>query len=79
VTGAPGGDETAGSPPLLQVVKGSPTDEELAALVCVLLASSGGRQAEPPAPEKRWGAYWRNLRAPLVPGPSSWLGSGRLP
>ena len=64
--------------PLLRVVKGDPTPEELAAVVAVLTAISGG-----PAPPARptgsgWSAYWRSVRAPLIAGPGAWRSSGRL-
>lgn len=63
--------------PLLRVVRGEPTPEELAALVAVLVAraSAGGRttRAERPA---GWAAYWRQVGAPLRPGPGAWRSSG---
>ena len=47
--------------PLIQILKGRPTDEELAALVAVL-ASAGGAP-EPAAPEStRWGLPVDKLR-----------------
>ena len=59
------------------VVKGAPTDEEVAALVTVLTLA--GRSAEP-ATETRpsgWAAYWRTVRAPIIPGPDAWRMSAR--
>ncbi|WP_028479208.1 acyl-CoA carboxylase subunit epsilon [Nocardia sp. CNY236] len=42
--------------PMFRVVKGSPTDEDLAALVCVLSATAGcGAPNDPPAPRDLWG------------------------
>ncbi len=65
------------SPPLLRVVRGEPTPEELAALVAVVAAraSASGRttRAERPA---GWAAYWRQVCAPLRPGPGAWRSSG---
>ena len=63
--------------PLFRVVKGSPTDEELAALVAVLTLRSGGRAAEPEPQPSGWSAYWRSVRAPVQPGPEAWRMSGR--
>ena len=63
--------------PLFQVVKGSPTEEELAALVAVLTLRSGGAAAAPARPESGWSAYWRSVRAPVQPGPEAWRMSGR--
>ncbi|GAA1556582.1 acyl-CoA carboxylase subunit epsilon [Kribbella sancticallisti] len=63
--------------PVLRVVKGDPTPEELAALVAVVSA----RAAAVPAPEPSqsqagdWSAYWRNVRRPLHPGPGRWRAS----
>ena len=67
------------SPPAVafSVVRGNPTDEELAALVTVLTLA--GRRSEPePAPRPSgWSAYWRTVRAPISPGPNAWRMSGR--
>jgi hypothetical protein len=64
--------------PLFRVVKGSPTEEELAALVAVFsLRSSGGVGAEPEPRASGWSAYWRSVRAPVQPGPEAWRMSGR--
>ena len=62
--------------PVLRLVRGEPTTEELAALVAVLAARSAGEPtAEPELP-----SLWRDrrplLRAPLQPGPGSWRASG---
>ncbi|HET9871198.1 MAG TPA: acyl-CoA carboxylase subunit epsilon [Propionibacteriaceae bacterium] len=64
--------------PSFSVVKGSPTDEELAALVAVLRAASAAAP-EPGTPrgDFGWSAYWRSLRVPLQPGPGVWRASGR--
>ena len=63
--------------PVLRVVKGDPTPEELAALIAVVTA----RAAAAPAPESSqphasdWSSYWRNVRRPLHPGPGRWRAS----
>jgi hypothetical protein len=60
-------------PPVLQVVKGDATPEEIAALVAVL-ASLGG---EAPAPRRtpQWSAPSRKLRTTLPHGPGGWRSS----
>ena len=62
--------------PLFTVVKGNPTEEELAALVAVL-ALRGRGDDEQPVVETGWSAYWRSVRAPVQPGPEAWRMSGR--
>ncbi len=65
-------------PPFVCVVKGSPTDVELAALVAVLAAAtSAAGPASTPPPPSGWSAYRRSVRTPLVPGPDAWRSSGR--
>lgn len=62
------------SPPLLRVVKGDATPEEIAALVAVV-ASLG---AAAPAAARRtpaWQAHHRKVRAPLAHGPGGWRSS----
>jgi len=58
--------------PMLRIVRGEPTDEELAALVAVL----AGRAAAPRAPGSEAPSVWRDraalLRRPLHPGPAAW-------
>jgi hypothetical protein len=61
--------------PLLQVVRGTPSVQELAALVAVLAArtSATAIEAQPPA-RPLWGRPV--LRSPLTPGPGAWRASG---
>ncbi|MFI6293114.1 acyl-CoA carboxylase subunit epsilon [Nonomuraea sp. NPDC050790] len=58
--------------PLLKVVRGDATPEEIAALVAVLAT----RQPEPARTPGRNTETWRNparaMRRPLVPGKSAW-------
>ncbi len=62
---------------MLRVSGGTPSDEELVA-VLVALQSRQGPEVEPSAPEpSRWAAPWRSVHAPLTPGPGAWLASGR--
>jgi hypothetical protein len=62
--------------PVLRVVKGDPTPEELAALIAVVTARA---TAPAPAPDttraSNWATYWRNARTPLRPGPGRWRAS----
>lgn len=63
--------------PLLRVVRGDPTPEELAALI-VVLAAKAARVTRPPAPPR---SAWRDrrqlMRAPPHPGPGAWRASAR--
>jgi hypothetical protein len=63
------------TPPLLRVVKGDPTPEELGALVAVV-ASLGGPVAVVPPPAPVWNHPRRLQRVVLRHGPSSWRISG---
>ena len=61
--------------PVLRVVRGEPSAEELAALVTVLAA-----RAAAPRPPDRHRSLWRdrsrNIRPPLGAGPGAWRASG---
>ena len=62
--------------PLLRVVRGDATPEEVAALVAVV-ASLGSNGGEPPrrrTPE--WSAHHRTMRRSLPHGPGGWRSSG---
>ena len=58
--------------PLLRVVRGNPTPEELAALIAVV-STRGGTVEEPPPARSLWAAPV--LRRPLSPGPGAWRAS----
>jgi hypothetical protein len=62
----------------LRIVKGAPTEDELAALVA---AVSTRRTPSGSAPERmpasNWAAYWRSVRTPLPHGPNAWRASAR--
>lgn len=62
--------------PLLRVVRGDATPEELAALVAVVaaLGSGGGEPPRRRGPE--WSAHHRKLRRSLPHGPGGWRSSG---
>jgi hypothetical protein len=57
--------------PLLRVVKGDPTPEELAALIAVVAARSAVAPAKP-KPRSEWGHPVRAVRGPHRPGPEAW-------
>ena len=62
--------------PILKVVKGDPTPEELAALVTVIAArSSAAAVPADPGRASNWATYWRNARQPFRPGPGQWRAS----
>ena len=63
--------------PEFQVVKGNPSEDELAALLTVLKARIGASGRPSKASDNGWSAYWRAMRAPLRPGPGGWRASGR--
>ena len=67
-------------PPVISVLAGSPTEEELAALVVVLTAAAapepaGVRSDRPLA--GGWKSYGRTLRRAHHPGPGAWRQSAR--
>ncbi|HEV7203951.1 MAG TPA: acyl-CoA carboxylase subunit epsilon [Jatrophihabitans sp.] len=65
-------EETGPARPVLRVVKGDPSPEDLAVLTALMAVSGGG---EEPAPKERrggWNDPSRQHRAPLIPGPNAW-------
>jgi Acyl-CoA carboxylase epsilon subunit len=65
----------APSVPLLRVVKGDPTPEELAALIAVVATRSGGSPEVAPEPTSAWRDRSRYVRRPMTPGPNAWRAS----
>ena len=62
--------------PVLKLVRGSATDEEIAALVTVL-ASLGGGPGRPAKPKPaEWSDHHRKVRVSLPHGPGGWRSSG---
>jgi len=63
--------------PVLRIVRGEPSDAELAALLAVVAA----RSAAPAEPTPDVPSAWRDraalLRRPLHPGPGAWRASAR--
>ena len=69
------------SRPLLRVLRGAPTDEELAALIAVVAALPARRPRRPrrrPVPVGAWASPADGHRRPLQPGPGGWRASGRF-
>ena len=65
------------APPLLRVVSGHPSDEELAALTAVVAALAQRRPRRRPTPVGGWTERSALHRRPLRPGPGAWRASGR--
>ncbi|HYI55393.1 MAG TPA: acyl-CoA carboxylase subunit epsilon [Microlunatus sp.] len=71
--------------PVVEVLRGAPTAEEIAALVVALSWQRGTtgppeaetRGSEPAGGTDGWAARWRGLRTSLRPGPGAWRLSGR--
>ncbi|SDN42936.1 acyl-CoA carboxylase subunit epsilon [Allokutzneria albata] len=62
--------------PLLSVVRGEPTDAELAALAAVITAMASREAPEPPPrPRSLWADRASLLRRPHHPGPGAWRAS----
>jgi Acyl-CoA carboxylase epsilon subunit len=64
--------------PLLRVVKGEPTAEELAALTVVVAALSQRRARRRPTPVGAWASFADAHRPPLQAGPGGWRAAGRF-
>ncbi|MGY2129956.1 acyl-CoA carboxylase subunit epsilon [Blastococcus sp. SYSU DS0617] len=71
-----GAEQTAPATPLLRVVKGEPSTEELAALTVVVAALSQRRERRRPTPVGAWASYGRSHRATLRTGPGGWRAAG---
>jgi hypothetical protein len=68
--------DNAPEQPLLSVVKGHPTPEELAALTAVVLSLAPSGDAEPAKPSVRHWVRRQQLRLAPTPGPGAWKRSG---
>jgi len=62
-------------PPLLRVVRGEPSAEELAALVAVVAARAAADPGERPRRRTAWNDPARLTRGPIHPGPDGWRAS----
>jgi Acyl-CoA carboxylase epsilon subunit len=74
----PADHEEPSGRPLLRVVRGDATPEEIAALVAVLV-SARAADGEAPRPRRSarnsWSDRSRQLRRPLSPAPGAWRSS----
>ena len=64
--------------PLLRVVKGEPTAEDIAALTVVVATLSQLRSRRRPTPVGVWASSADGHRRRLQPGPGGWRASGRF-
>jgi hypothetical protein len=73
------GDEPPASGPVLEVVAGDPSAEELAALTVALASALGARgpAGEPGRSSPGWADRSRMMNAPPRPGPGAWRRSAR--
>jgi hypothetical protein len=62
--------------PVLRVVKGDATPEEVAALVAVIAALGSGPAGEEPEPRSAWADPADRMRTTLPHGPGAWRSSG---
>ena len=63
--------------PHLRIVRGNPSDEEVAALVAVVSALGSGSGAETPEPPRSaWSDRRALVREPLPHGRGAWRASG---
>jgi hypothetical protein len=65
------------APPILRVVKGEPSAEELAALTAVVAVLSQHRPRRRVTPIGAWASNAALVRRPLQSGPGGWRASGR--
>ena len=61
------------SGPVLRVIRGDATPEEIAAVVAALLSRAAASDAAPPRPvPSAWADRSRLLRRPVHPAPDAW-------
>ncbi|MGI8761020.1 MAG: acyl-CoA carboxylase epsilon subunit [Jatrophihabitantaceae bacterium] len=66
------------APPVLRVVRGEPTPEDLAAVAAVVGAVSGSLEPSGERPARgRWKDPAAAHRRPWLPGPGAWRASAR--
>jgi len=72
------GDQDGQRAPVLRIVRGDPSPEQIAALVAVFAAraASAGAAGGRAVMRSEWSARSRLLRAPLPRGPGGWRASG---
>ena len=64
--------------PLLRVLSGAPTDEELAALTAVVASLAAARPRRRPTPVGAWSSSADAMRQYLRAGPGAWRAVGRF-
>jgi len=69
---------TPEQPAILTVVRGNPTDDEVAALVMVIAVSAAETATVEPDPVGGWSDPQAAVRAPVTVGPGSWVAAGRV-
>ncbi len=62
--------------PHLRIVRGNPTDEEVAALVAVVTTLGEAPSETPGPPRPAWSNRRALVREPLAHGPGAWRASG---
>lgn len=62
-------DSPAAEMHVLRIVRGEPSDEEVAALIAVVAALADAAAAEQHGPRSAWADPAHRLRTPLHPGP----------
>ena len=68
-------DDRPAAEPVLRVIRGDATPEEVAALVAVLMsraAAAASAQQAPSQARSAWSDRSRLVRGPLSPGPGAW-------
>ena len=58
--------------PVVRVVAGNPTPEEVAVLIAVLAAAGEEGVAQSPGPAREWASPARAVRAPMRAGRGAW-------
>jgi hypothetical protein len=74
---APATAAAPGANPRLEITRGAPSPEELAALVAALSVLRPATAAPAAQRADGWSAPERGLRAPHFPGPDGWRASAR--
>ena len=64
------------SQPVLRVVRGEPSEEELAAVTALVTAAAGAADEPGPPASGRWNDPARSMRRAVLPGPGAWRSSG---
>ena len=60
----------------LRIVKGNPSDEEVAALVAVVASLGSGEEPQPDPEPSAWADRRAQVREPLPHGRGAWRASG---